>query len=227
MRRDPLGVAALLCIGLLALTGCTGDAGAATSPEAESQPSGAPPAAGADNGAQSPLGGLVVVPAGYLKGASQDPNQLTGPFSRESFVNTLSPSPAEDLALLLNASVAEGYQAYRISPDRRKRLTIQLFKAGSKSKARTLQQGFWNQDPHNNPFAIPGVDGALSDARVVPGSAVGQVEAIAEASIVVGQLVAEIKVTQVGPVEDAPVADIKLIANLAKQQRDRLTTKSG
>lgn len=133
----------------------------------------------------------------------------------------------EDLALLLNASVAEGYQAYRTSPDRRKRLTVQVFKAGSRSKALTLQRGFWSQDPHNNPFAVPGVAGALSDARVVPGSAVGQVEAIAEASVVVGAMVAEIKVTQTGPVEDAPVPDTKLIANLAKQQRDRLTTKSG
>lgn len=224
MRRVPLGVAAVVCVGLLGLTGCSSNAGAATNSQGDTAPAAAP----ADQKvAASPLAGLVVVPAGYLKGASQDADQTTGPFDRDAFVNTLSASPAEDLALLLNASFTEGYQAFRTSPDRRKRLTVQLFKAGSKAKAQTLQQGFWSQDEHSKTFVVPGVPGALTDARVVPAASVGQVEAVAEASLVVGGMVAEIKVSQTGPVENTPVPDTKLITTLVKQQRDRLTTKSG
>ena len=224
MRRVPLGVAAVVCLGLLGLTGCSSNAGAATGTQGDAAPSAAP---AEEKVAASPLAGLVVVPEGYLKGASQDADQSSGPFNRDSFVNTLSASPAEDLALLLNASFTEGYQAFRTSPDRRKRLTVQLFKTGSKGKAQTLQQGFWSQDEHGKEFVVPGVAEALTDARVVPSSVAGQVEAVAQASLVVGAMVAEIKVSQIGPVENTPVPDTKLITNLVKQQRDRLTTKSG
>jgi hypothetical protein len=208
------------------MTGCSSDAGTATSTQVEVTPAG-PPSPVALKVAASPLAGLVVVPDGYLEGALGEPEQLSGPFARNSFVDKLSPSPAEDLALLLNASFTEGYQAFRVSPDRRQRLTVQLFKAGSNAKAQDLQQGFWNQDEHTKAFAVPGVPGATSDARVVPDGAAGRVLAVAEASFVVGAIVAEVKVTETGTVERPPVPDSPLIANLAKQQRDRLTAKSG
>jgi hypothetical protein len=219
VRRVAPGVAAVVCVGLLGLTGCGNDAGAATTKEA--------PAAVAASIPPSPLAGLAVVPGGYLKGSAADPGQLTGPFSRDAFVNTLSASPSEDLALLLNAGCTQGYQAFRTSPDKKKRFTVQLFKTGSKAKAKDLQQGFWGQDAHSERFAVPAAPEALTDARTNVAGAIGQVEAIAEASIVVGAMVARIKVSQMGTIENTPAPDTKLVATLVKLQKDRLTTKSG
>jgi len=169
------------------------------------------------------LGAQVVVPAGYL----DDPREFTGSFGVESFVNTLSAAPAEDRALLLNADLVEGYQAARVSPDRKKRFTVQLFKAASQKKANDLRDGFWNQETHSKQFAVPGVSGALSDARTVPKGVGSQSEAVAQVSFVVGNLVAEITVRQTVQVGDNLAPDAGLVSRIAKQQRDQLTNKSG
>lgn len=224
MRRAAPGVAAVVFVGLAGLTGCGSDAGAATTQgfSTPSAPADVPAAAPA-----SSLAGLAVVPGGFLKGSSSDPTQLTGPFTRQSFVDNLSGSPAEDLALLLNAGCKEGYQTFRLSPDRRKRVTVQLFKTTSKAKARDLQKGFWAQDEHSKQFAVPGVPEALTDARTEVAGVTGQIEAVAEASITVGSMVAEITVSQTGTLEKTPVPDIKLATAIIKLQKARLTTNSG
>ncbi|WP_328334383.1 hypothetical protein OHA70_19020 [Kribbella sp. NBC_00382] len=226
MRRVAPGVAAVVCVGLVVLTGCGNDAGASTAPVGANQPADA--AAGAPApAAVSGLAGLAVVPDGFLKGAPGEPSQETGPFTRQSFVDTLSASPAEDLALLLNAGCKEGYQTFRSSQDRRKRVTVQLFKAATAAKARDLQKGFWAQDEHTKPFVVPGVKGALTDAQTGVIGVTGQIEAVAEASITVGALVAEVTVSQSGTLEKTPVPDVKLATTMLQLQYKRLTTKSG
>lgn len=225
MRRAAPSVAAVVTtvlLGSAVLSGCSSDAGAVTT-NGGAAPS-APPATAEP---ASALAGLIVVPAGYAKAESPDPDQLTGPFDAEAYLGTLSSTPSEDRALLLNASFTEGYQAYRVSADKKKRFTVQLFKAGSKAKARGLQQGFWQQDNHSRSFAIPGVPEAMTDARVVVSGSTNRSEAIAEASFVVGVLVAEISVHQTGEVTADLVPDTALIASIAKQQKARLSRDSG
>ncbi|NEA31502.1 hypothetical protein [Streptomyces sp. SID13031] len=225
MRRVAPGVAAAVCVGLAALTGCGNDAGAATTPVAASTPSA--PADVAAPAAAGGLAGLAVVPGGFLKGDPAEPAQVSGPFSRQSFVDTLSASPAEDLALLLNAGCKEGYQTFRLSPDRHKRVTVQLFKAASKAKADDLLKGFWAQEEHTKPFAVKNLPGALTDARTEVAGVTGQIEAIAEASIAVGGMVAEVTVSQTGTLEKPPVPDTKLAGTMIRLQQVRLTTKAG
>ncbi|MEV8373757.1 hypothetical protein AB0P21_13510 [Kribbella sp. NPDC056861] len=224
MRRVTPGVAVVALAGLAALTGCGNDAGAATTPAATTAPTTTPAAVAIPTNG---LAALAVVPGGFLKGAPGDPTQLTGPFTRQTFVDTLSAVPAEDLALLLNAGCKDGYQTFRLSPDRRKRVTVQLFKTASKPKAHDLQQGFWNQTEHAKPFAVPGLPGALTDARTAITGATDKVVAVAEASITVGTMVAEVTVTQTGSLEKPPVPDLKLATAVIRLQQARLTTKSG
>jgi hypothetical protein len=171
------------------------------------------------------LAALVVVPTGYLAPESSDPRELSGPFDSDSFLATLSSMPPEDKALLLNANFKEGYHAFRTSPDRRERLTVLLFKTGSNAKADVLQQGFWGQDDHSTKFAVPGVPGALSDAKLAVTGDPGQSAATAEVSFVVGNLVAEISVREVGRTGSNLVPDTAVVASLAKQQKDRLTRR--
>ena len=229
MRRHAPGVAAVLYVGVLGvgvlgLTGCGSNAGATTT---QVQAAPAAPTAAPKAVPSSSLAPLVVVPSGYLKSTAADPEQLSGPFTAELYLDTLSPLPAVDRALLLNASFTEGYQVFRVSPDRRKRFTLELFKTGSKAKAADLQQGFWKQDVHSRKFAVRGVPGVLTDARVEVVGSSDQMEAVAQTSFVVGTLVAELTIRESGTLQNTPAPDTALIATLTKQQKDRLARKSG
>ena len=228
MRRAVLGVTAVLLPAVL-LAGCGNDTGTGTGTAIATGNGGvtvksSPPATTA---APTGLAALVVVPAGYLAPETSDPRQLSGPFDSSSYLATLSSVPPEDKALLLNASFKEGYHAFRTSPDRRIRLTVQLFKTGSKAKADTLQQGFWDQDDHSTKFAVPGLPGALSDAKLAVTGDPGLSAATAEVSFVVGDLVAEISVREMGKTGSNLVPDAALVASLAKEQKDRLTHSTG
>jgi hypothetical protein len=175
----------------------------------------------------SSLAGLIVVPAGYVKADAPDADQLTGPFDAETYLGAISSAAPEDRALLLNASFTEGYQAYRVSADKRKRFTVQLFKTGSPAKAKYLLKGFWLQDSHSRSFAIPGVPEALTDARLVVTASTSRSEAVAEANFVVGTLVAEISVHQTGDVTADLTPDTALITTIAKQLKAQLSRTSG
>lgn len=228
MRRTAPGVAAVLSTLLLApalLTGCGNDAGAAAAGPDASAPD-APPSAPPASAPSSSLAPLAVLPAGYLAADGSDPRNLTGPFTAQKYLSTLSPVPPEDRALLLNAGFVEGYQASRTSPDRRKKYTLQLFKTASNGKAKRLQQGFWEQENRRNSFQVPGVPEAFSDARVVATGIGERSEAIAEVSYVIGSLVVELSVEQIAPASTNPRPDTALVAALAKQQRTALTRKS-
>jgi hypothetical protein len=216
-------VVTTVLLGSTALTGCSSDAGASTSGTRAATAA----ASSSKSEPASALAALIVVPAGYVQAAAPDANQLTGPFDAETYLGGISSAPPEDRALLLNATFTEGYQAYRVSADKKKRFTVQLFKTGSQAKARYLLNGFWMQDNHSRSFAIPGVPDALTDGRVVVSAAAGRSEAVAEASFVVGTLVAEISVRETGDVTADLTPDTALITSIAKQQKAQLTRSSG
>jgi hypothetical protein len=201
---------------LLGVTGCGSDAGASVgtlqTPSATKAPA-------RDNAAKSTLAGLVVLPRGYVA----DPRSASGAFTATTYLGNWSADPALDRALLLNAGFVEGYRASRLSPDRKKRFTVQLFKAATPAKAKTLQEGFWSQDTHERSFGVPN---ALSDARVEYDGGTGQSEAVAQVSFVVGTLVAELTIRQTGALGTDPRPDTTLLKTLATQQRSRLTTTS-
>ena len=218
MTRTASGVAAVVTALLLGVTACShddGSTGSLQTPTAKKSTLSAP----VEKQTKSPLAGLAVLPVGYVA----DPGNATGPFTATSFLNTWSADPAVDRALLLNASFVEGYRATRLSPDKKKRYTLQLFRAGSPAKARNLQQGFWNQDTHEKAFDVPD---ALSDARVDYDGGADQSVAVAEVSLVVGPMVAELSIRQTGAVGSDLKPDTALIAALAKEQRARLTATS-
>lgn len=218
MKRTAPGVAAVVTALLLGVTGCGNDAGASVgtlqTPSATKAP-----AAVRDKTAKTTLAGLVVLPRGYVA----DPRSAGGAFTATAFVENWSADPALDRALLLNAGFVEGYRTSLLSPDKKKQYTVQLFRAASPAKAKTLQQGFWSQDTHERAFGVPN---ALSDARVDYDGGTGQSEAVAQVSITVGALVAELTVRQTGVLGTDPRPDTALLTTLAAQQRSRLTATS-
>ncbi|WP_329005968.1 hypothetical protein OHA18_21510 [Kribbella sp. NBC_00709] len=217
-RSRTLGVAVVVTGLLLGVTACGSEdgtsAGAAETPAAKHSA-----LSGPAQKSKSSLAGLVALPRGYVA----DPRNDTGPFTATAFLNTWSADPALDRALLLNASFAEGYRASRVSPDRKKRYTLQLFKTGSAGKAAVLQKGLWNQDTHEHPFNLAG---ALSDARVEYDGGTDQSAAVAEVSLAVGPMVVEISVREVGALGSNLTPDTALVTALAKEQRARLTATS-
>lgn len=219
MKRTAPGVAVVVTALLLGMTACGNEngtsAGAAQTPAAKHSALTGP----GQKAAKGTLAGLAVLPGGYVA----DPRNTTGPFTATTFLNTLSADPALDRALLLNASFVEGYRATRISPDKKKRYTLQLFKAGSASKATVLRNGLWSHDTHDHPFSLPG---ALSDARVEYDGGAAQSAAVAEVSLAVGPMVVEISVREVGAVGSNLTPDTALVTALAKEQRTRLTATS-
>ncbi|MFB6725637.1 hypothetical protein ACFCV3_36035 [Kribbella sp. NPDC056345] len=198
---------------LLGMTGCGSDAGAAV------RPADTPVPKVAEQTAKSALAGLIVLPRSF----GADPKHTTGPFSTESYIANFSADPALDRALLLNSGFVEGYRASRLSPDKKKRYVVELFKAATPAKAKILQDGFWRQEPRNHPFRVPG---ALSNAHAAYDAGTEKNEAIAEASIVVGSLVALLSVRQSAPLGTSVRPDTALITDLAERQRARLTSNS-
>ncbi|WUJ75190.1 hypothetical protein OG809_18375 [Kribbella soli] len=213
-----MGAAVVVTALLLAVTACGSEDGASAS--AADTPAAKHSLSGPAEKAKGSLVGLAVLPRGYVA----DPRaNVTGPFTATGFLNTWSADPALDRALLLNASFVEGYRASRLSPDKKKRFTLQLFKTGSAGKAVVLQKGFWNQDTHEHPFDLPG---ALSDARVEFDGGTSQSTAVAEASLTVGPMVVEISVREVGAIGSNLTPDTALVTALAKEQRARFTATS-
>ncbi|GAA1591878.1 hypothetical protein GCM10009804_55120 [Kribbella hippodromi] len=202
---------------LLGVTACGNEdgssAGAGPSPAADHSALSGP----VERPTKSALAEYVVLPRGFVA----DTRKGTGPFTASAFLNTWSADPALDRALLLNASFVEGYRATRLSPDKKKRYTLQLFKAGSAAKAKTLQQGLWSQDSRQHPFAIPN---ALADAHVEYDGAADQSVAIAEASLTVGAIVAELTIRETAPLGTTLTPDTALLTTLTKDQHTRLTT---
>ncbi|NUR97017.1 MAG: hypothetical protein HOV67_17390 [Kribbellaceae bacterium] len=216
MKRNAAGVAVLVTGLLLGVTACGTEDGssasAARTPAAKhSELNGT-----ADASPKSALAALVALPRGYVA----DVRNGTGPFTATTYLNNWSADPALDRALLLNANFAEGYRATRLSPDKKKRFTVQLFKTGSAAKAQTLQNGLWTQDDHSHPFNVPG---ALSDARVEYDGGSDQSVAVAEASLAVGPVVVELSVREAAALGTTLTPDTTLITALAKEQRTRLT----
>ncbi|TDD58284.1 hypothetical protein E1263_19920 [Kribbella antibiotica] len=212
VNRSAPGIAAVVTALLLGVTACGNDAGASVRPAAA-------PAAVAEQPAPSALAGLVALPAGYIA----DPKNTTGPFTTETYLANYSAEPALDRALLLNAGFATGYRATRLSPDKKKRYVIQLFKAANPAKAKILQAGLWRQETRDHPFQVPG---ALSNAHAAYDAGTEKTEAIAEASFTAGNLVALLSVRQSAPLNTPITPDTALITTQVALQHTRLTSKS-
>ncbi|MET9268835.1 hypothetical protein [Kribbella sp. NPDC003557] len=216
MRRNPSGVAVIVTAFVLGVTACGSEEGASAS--AAQTPAAKHSALSGSVGkpAKSALAALAALPRGYVADARNAP----GPFTATAYLSTWSADPALDRALLLNASFVEGYRATRLSPDKKKRYTVQLFKTGSPAKAKALQQGLWTQDVHDHPFTVPH---ALSDARVEYDGSTDQSIAIAEASLAVGAVVVELTVRESGALGTNLTPDTTLVTALANEQHTRLT----
>ena len=199
---------------LLGMTGCGSDAGPAVRPADTPAPTKV-----VEQTAKSALAGMIVLPRGFVA----DPKHTTGPFDTDTYVADFSAEPALDRALLLNAGFVEGYHASRLSPDKKKRYVIELFKVATPAKAKILQDGFWRQQPRDHPFRVPG---ALSNAHATYDAGTEKNEAIAEASFVVGSLVALLSVRQSAPLGTTVRPDTALISDLVVRQRARLTSSS-
>jgi len=203
--------AAVVTALLLGLTGCGSDAGAAVRPADTPTPTATVE--------QSALAGLIVLPRGFVA----DPKHTTGPFGREKYLTNFSAEPAIDRALLLNSGFTEGYRASRLSPDKKQRYVVQLFKAATPAKAKILADSFWRQEPRDKPFRVPG---ALSNAEATYDAATEKNEAVAEAIFVVGTLVAQLTVRQSAPLGTSVRPNTALITDLVARQRARLTSTS-
>ncbi|WP_405055957.1 hypothetical protein OG474_24810 [Kribbella sp. NBC_01505] len=201
---------------LLAVTGCGTDAGAAVRPADAPAPT---PSKAVDQTAKSALAGLIVLPRGFIA----DPKNTTGPFSTETYLANYSAEPALDRALLLNSGFVEGYRATRLSPDKKQRYTIQLFKAATPAKAKVLQEGLWRQEPRTHPFPVTG---ALTNAHAAYDAGTEKTEATAEASFLSGSLVALLTIRESAPLGTTIRPNTTLISTLTPQQQSRLTTTS-
>jgi hypothetical protein len=219
VTRTAPAVAAVVATLLLTVTACGNDSSAATSSLQTPTPKASALAAPAEKTKKSALAGLAVLPRGFIA----DAHGFAGAFTATTFLTSWSADPATDRALLLNANFVEGYRATRVSADKRKRYTIQLFKAGSATKAKTLQQGFWSQHTHESSFGVPD---ALSDASVQYDGGAGQSVANAQVSMVVGTLVVELSIQENGALGTNLKPDTGLLTSLAKEQRARLTATS-
>jgi hypothetical protein len=204
---------------LLGVTGCGSEGGTSAVAAQEPAAKRSTLSGSTDKAAKSTLAGLVALPRGYVA----DPRNTTGPFTASTYLNTWSADPALDRALLLNASFVEGYRATRLSPDKKKRYTVQLFKTGSAAKAKALQKGLWGQEVHDQSFKVPN---ALSDARVEYDGGAQQSVAIASAILAVGPMVVELTVREAAPLGTELTPDTALITTLAKTQRTRLSAAS-
>jgi len=92
----------------------------------------------------------------------------------------------------MNADFTDGYYAFRTSPDRQTQVTLYLFQVGTSAKAATLEQGLWAETNHGIPFAVPGVPGVKSGAKVMVAATTGRTIATADVIFVVGKVVARI-----------------------------------
>lgn len=201
---------------LLGVTACGNEDGASASAAQTPAAKHSALSGSAGKTAKSTLAALAALPRGYVA----DTRNAPGPFTATAYLTTWSADPALDRALLLNASFVEGYRATRLSPDKKKRYTVQLFKTGSAAKAKALQQGLWSQDVHDHPFAVPN---ALSDASVEYDGSTDQSIAVAEASLAVGAVVVELTVRESGALGSSLTPDTALVTALAKEQHARLT----
>ncbi|HEY3511067.1 hypothetical protein [Kribbella sp. NPDC051137] len=219
MTRNAAGVAVVVTALLLGVTACGSDGGSSASAAEKPVAKHSALTGSAGKTTKSALADLVVLPRGYVA----DPGNPTGAFTATSYLNTWSADPALDRALLLNAGFVEGYRATRLSPDKKKRYTVQLFKTGSAAKAQALRNGLWKQDTHDHPFALPG---ALSDANVEYDGGTDLSVATAEASLAIGATVVELTVRETAALGTTLTPDTGLITTLAKDQRTRLTAPS-
>ncbi|GAA1619393.1 hypothetical protein GCM10009789_86420 [Kribbella sancticallisti] len=171
---------------------------------------------------QDDLARLVVPSATFTRTSSRDwDRQRVGPFGVERFVSKLSGTPKEDRQLLARTGFVQGYVSIRMSSDDR-RLVVYLYRFRSHAGATALQKGFWGQYEHGDTFTVRGISRTWTDSGLKKVSSPTRYSATANVNFVVGNLLAQVTVTESSKTIDGLRPDTRLAATIAKLQHDLL-----
>ncbi|MFI6676032.1 hypothetical protein [Kribbella sp. NPDC050470] len=171
---------------------------------------------------QDDLARLVVRSATFTRRSSRDwDRERVGPFDAERFVSKLSGTPEEDRKLLARTGFVRGYVSIRMSSDDR-RLVVYLYRFRSHEGAVTLQDRFWDQYEHGDTFTVRGISRTWTDSGLFKKSSPTRFTATANANFVVGNVLAQVSVTESSETSEGLRPDTQLAATISKLQHDLL-----
>jgi hypothetical protein len=173
---------------------------------------------------QDDLARLVVRSATFTRTSSRDwDRQRVGAFDVERFVSKLSGTPQEDRQLLARTGFVRGYVSIRMSSDDR-RLVVYLYRFRSHEGAVTLQNRFWGQYEHGDTFTVRGISRTWTDSGLKKKSSPTLFTAGANVNFVVGNVLAQVTVTESSQTIDGLRPDTRLAAAISNLQQDLLKT---
>lgn len=176
---------------------------------------------------QDDLAQLVVGSATFTRPSSRDwDQQRIGPFDVERFVSKLSGTPKEDRRLLAQTGFVQGYVSIRMSSDDR-RLVVYLYRFRTHKGAVALQNSFWGQYEHGDTFTVRGVPRTWTDSGLKKKSSPTLFTATANADFVVGNVLAQVTVTESSKTTDGLRPDTRLAATISNLQHDLLLKAAG
>jgi hypothetical protein len=168
------------------------------------------------------LARLLVRSATFTRTSSRDwDRQRVGPFDVERFVSKLSGTPQEDRQLLARTGFVRGYASIRMSSDDR-RLVVYLYRFRSHQGAVTLQNRFWGQYEHGDTFTVRGISRTWTDSGLKKKSSPTLFTAGANVNFVVGNVLAQVTVTESSKTIDGLRPDTRLAATISNLQHDLL-----
>jgi len=171
---------------------------------------------------QDDLARLVVRSATFTRPSSRDwDRQRVGPFDVERFVSKLSGTPQEDRQLLARTGFVRGYVSIRMSSDDR-RLVVYLYRFRSHEGAVTLQNRFWGQYEHGDTFTVPGISRTWTDSGLTKKSSPTRFTAGANVNFVVGNVLAQVTVTESSQTIDGLRPHTRLATAISNLQHDLL-----
>jgi hypothetical protein len=168
------------------------------------------------------LARLVVRSATFTRPSTRDwDRQRVGPFDVERFVSKLSGTPMQDRQLLTRTGFVHGHVSIRMSSDDR-RLVVYLYRFRSHEGAVTLQNRFWAQYEHGDTFTVRGISRTWTDSGLKKKSSPTLFTADANANFVVGNVLAQVTVTESSKTIDGLRPDTRLAAAISNLQQDLL-----
>ncbi|TCM46875.1 hypothetical protein [Kribbella sp. VKM Ac-2568] len=171
---------------------------------------------------QVDLARLVVRSATFTRRSPRDwDRQRVGAFDVERFVSKLSGTPQEDRQLLARTGFVRGYVSIRMSSDDR-RLAVYLYRFRSHEGAVTLQNRFWGQYEHGDTFTVRGISRTWTDSGLTKKSSPTRFTAGANVNFVVGNVLAQVTVTESSQTIDGLRPDTRLAAAISNLQQDLL-----
>jgi hypothetical protein len=173
------------------------------------------------------LAQLVVPSDTFTRASSRDwDKERVGPFGVERFVSKLSGTPKEDRKLLAQTGFVQGYVSIRMSSDDR-RLVVYLYRFRTSKGAVELQNRFWDQYKHGDTFTVRGIPRTWTDAGLWKKSSPTRYSATANANFVVGNILAQVTVSESGATSAGLRPDTRLAATIAKLQQELLLKAAG